>query len=177
MQEEPLETFSERHPKLVKTLTLFIGVFLLILTLIYFLITPQIRSILAGLIESETVDNFQVELKSGGYLIFTNNTYEELTIIYNNNPEKEFKVCLQGIVKDKDYIINQIHKPKMFVQTHNSVTSEPCPKGSLVSLHSHPIKHCLPSDIDLKNFNLFKQQNTKALMAIMCEKDRFNFYS
>lgn len=175
--EDPPETFSEKHPKIVKFLTISIAIFLLIIALTYLLTNFNVRYILAGLIESETIDDFQVELKSGGILVFTNNTYELLTEIYNNNPEKEFKVCLQGITKDKDYIIDFIHQPKMFLQTHNSVTSEPCPKESLVSLHSHPLKHCLPSDIDLKNFNLFKQQNPKALMAIMCEKDRFNFYS
>lgn len=174
--EEPPETFSEKYPKLIKIITISITIFLLIIALTYLLTNYNIRYILAGLIESEKIDNFEVELKLGGKLIFLDNTYQELKEIYNQNPEKEFKVCLQGTIKNKDYLINYIHKPKMFLQTHNSVTSEPCPVESLVSLHSHPLKHCLPSDIDLRNFNLFKQQNPDALMAIMCEIDRFNFY-
>ncbi len=174
--EDLPETFSEKHPIIIKITTILIALFLLILISVYFLTNPQIRYILAGLIESETINNFQVQLKTGNSLIFTNNTYTELLEIYNNNKEKEFKVCLQGYI-NKDYIINKIHKPKMFLQLHNQVTAEPCPIESLVSLHSHPLKHCLPSDTDLKNFNLLKKQNPNSLMAIMCEPHRFNFYN
>ena len=177
MQEELPETFSEKHPKLIKILTLSIAAFLLIIVIIYFLTNPQVRSILAGLIESETIEQNIVKLKSGGNLIFTDDTYEELMQIYDNNPDLEFKVCLMGYIENKDYIITSIFKPKMFLQTHSSVTAEPCPKDSLVSMHSHPLKHCLPSTIDLKNFERFKLENQNALMAIMCEKHRFNFYS
>lgn len=176
MQEELPETFREKHPIITKILILSIAAFLLIIVLIYFLTTPTIRSILAGLIESSTIEDFKVKLKTGNYLIFENNTYQELLQIYENNPEKEFKVCLKGYIKE-DYIINFIYKPKIFLQTHSSVSAEPCPKDSLVSLHSHPLKHCLPSEIDLKNFERFQQQNKDALMAVMCEKHRFNFYN
>lgn len=176
MEEEIPETFSEKYPKLTKILIFLIGTFLLILVLIYFLTTPQIRSILSGLIESETIEDFKVQLKTGNYLIFTKETYQELLQIYNNNPEKEFKVCLKGYIEE-DYLITEVYIPKTYLQTHSSVSAEPCPNDSLVSMHSHPLKHCLPSDVDLKNFNIFKQNNPQALMAIMCEKDRFNFYN
>ncbi len=176
MEEEPPETFSEKYPKLTKILIFSIATFLLIITLIYFLTTPQIRSILSGLIESETIEDFKVQLKTGNYLVFTKETYQELLQIYNNNPEKEFKVCLNGYIEE-DYLITEVFIPKTYLQTHSSVSAEPCPNDSLVSMHSHPLKHCLPSDVDLKNFNIFKQNNQKALMAVMCEKDRFNFYS
>lgn len=175
MQEELPETFSEKHPLFIKIIILTLGIFLLILVLVYFLTTPQIRSIISGLIESSKVNNLEVELKSGNKLIFTNSTYEELTEIYNNNPELEFKVCLKGYIK-KDYFVIEIFKPDTYLQTHNLVSAEPCPSDSIVSLHSHPLKYCLPSDIDLKNFNILKTQNSQALMAVMCEKDRFNFY-
>ena len=49
-------------------------------------------------------------------------------------------------------------------------------KDDLVDLHTHPFKHCLPSDVDLESFKQFKKMNKDAIMAIMCEKDRFNFY-
>ncbi len=176
MEEELPETFSEKYPKLTKILIFSIATFLLIITLIYFLTTPQIRSILSGLIESETIEDFKVQLKTGNYLVFTKETYQELLQIYNNNPEKEFKVCLNGYIEE-DYLITEVFIPKTYLQTHSSVSAEPCPNDSLVSMHSHPLKHCLPSDVDLKNFNIFKQNNQKALMAVMCEKDRFNFYS
>ena len=176
MQEELPETFSEKHPIIKKIIIFSIAAFLLIIVLMYFLTTPTIRYILAGLIESETIEDFKVQLKTGNYLIFSNNTYQELLTIYDNNPELEFKVCLKGHIEE-DYIITSIFKPKIYLQTHNLVSAEPCPNDSLVSLHSHPLKHCLPSEVDLKNFNRLKQQNKDVLMAIMCEKHRFNFYS
>ena len=134
MQEELPETFSEKHPLFIKIFGIIIGLFLLSLILVYFLLTPQIRSILSGLIESSKINNFEVELKAGNKLIFINETYEELTEIYNQNPELEFKVCLKGYI-EKDYFITEIFRPKMYLMLFNYAIASSWKISSIVILN------------------------------------------
>ena len=142
----------------------------------YFLTSGVTRDILAGLIESSEIEDYEININYTNKLIFTKESYEKLLRIYDKNIEKEFKVCLKGSTSNGDYFINEIFEPEMIFQSHNRVVAKPCPTNSLVSMHSHPIKHCLPSDVDLENFAKFKKENPVALMAIMCERERFNFY-
>jgi len=174
MEEIPPE---EKPSRFRKIFLIVLAIFLLAIVLTYFLTNGITRDILAGLIESSTVKNHEVDINSTNKLIFTKESYDGLLEIYDDNPEKEFKVCLKGNISNGDYFINEIFEPEMMFQSHNQVVAEPCPSDSLVSMHSHPIKHCLPSDVDLENFEKFKQNNPAALIAIMCERERFNFYN
>jgi len=158
-----------------------LSIFMLILVVGYLITNPITRNILFGLIESSSIEEdsnneYIVEIDSENKLFFMNNTYNNLIKIYDENPEKEFKVCLQGNVTNGDYFIHSIYEPTMSFQSHNKVIADPCPDNTLVSMHSHPFRHCLPSEQDLSNFKLFKKINPDALMAIMCERGRFNFY-
>lgn len=149
------------------------------LLLVYFFTLPPIRSIITGLIDSSILHRNVVFIKgieSAERLIFLNGSYNNLIRIYDENLGKEFKVCLVGNIVKKDYLIYAIHEPKMFFQSGIKVVAEACPADSLVSMHTHPEKHCLPSQQDLDNFEIFKQGNPKGIMAVMCERGRFNFY-
>ena len=75
-----------------------------------------------------------------------------------------------------DYIINEIYIPKTYTQTSNEVVSEFCSKDTIVDMHSHPLKHCLPSEQDFNSFKSFKEISNNAIMSVMCERGRFNFY-
>lgn len=176
--EENLGDMEEEKPSVSKKIfVIVLTCFLLIIVLVYFLTNPLVRNIIGGLIESSTLDDeYGVNIDSDSKLIFLNNSYNKLIEIYDENLGKEFKVCLKGKIIDGDYLINVIYEPEMFFQSYKEVVSEPCPEDSLVSMHTHPLKHCLPSQIDLESFEMFKRKNPIALMAIMCERGRFNFY-
>lgn len=175
--EEPIEIIEDLKPSILKKIFLIIlALFLLFLIITFFVTNPQTRHILAGLIESSTLKDYEININNTNKLIFNKQTYNQLMELYNINLGKEFKVCLNGYMEEGNYYINKIFIPKTYLQTHNQVIAQPCPSTSLVSMHSHPLKHCLPSQQDLKNFEIFKMDNPNALMAIMCEKNRFNFY-
>lgn len=176
--EENLGDIEEERPSVFrKVFVIVLTGFLLIIVLVYFLTNPAVRNIISGLIESSTLDEeYGVNIDSDSKLIFLNNSYIKLIKIYDENLGKEFKVCLKGDIVNEDYLINEIYEPEMFFQSYKEVVAEPCPEDSLVSMHTHPLKHCLPSQVDLENFEVFKRENSKALMAVMCERGRFNFY-
>jgi proteasome lid subunit RPN8/RPN11 len=157
----------------------FLSLVIILLLIIYFFTNSALRGIIIGLIDSSILNKNVVLIKGVDYadrLIFLNNSYDILMKIYDENLGKEFKVCLIGKIKGRDYMVYAIHKPKMFFQSSSSVVSEACPSYAIVSMHTHPEKHCLPSEADMNSFEVFKQRNTKGIMAIMCERGRFNFY-
>ena len=172
-----LEIIDEEKPnKFRKVIIILIAIFLIILLITYLLTNSLIRNIFVGIVESSKVNDNIVNINSTNKLIFQNNTYNELLNIYDNNPELEFKVCLKGGIENSDYLINEVYIPETYLQTHSSVIAEPCPTDTLVDMHSHPIKRCLPSEQDFKSFESFKERNNNAIMSIMCERGRFNFY-
>ena len=101
---------------------------------------------------------------------------EELKEIYLSNQAVEFKACLKGNKVDEIYIIDELYIPETFSQQFNRVVAEPCSSDSLVSLHSHPYKRCVPSQQDIRNFNLFKERSPEALMIVMCEPNKFSIH-
>ena len=168
---------TEEKPQIFKKVLLGAFTIIVILMLIfYFMTTPLMQGIIIGLFESSTVDKNAVGIGQGKMLFFEDNTYDRLMGIYDKNPEREFKVCLIGRTNNGNYFINEVFEPKMIYQDVDKVIAEPCPDETLVSLHSHPFRQCLPSEVDLNNFELLKKKNNKTLMAVMCEKGRFNFY-
>ena len=173
-----IEIIEEEKPSIFKKIfIIIIAIFLIILVTTYLLTDPLIRNIFAGLIESNKIDNNIVNINSTNKLIFQQNTYNELLAIYDSNIEKEFKVCLNGNIENGNYFINEIYVPETYLQTHNQVVAEPCSNITIVDMHSHPLKHCLPSEQDFISFKSFKEISNNAIMAVMCQRNRFNFYS
>lgn len=168
---------KEKKPFPKKFFITPLALFLIFIILSYFLTTPDIRDIITGLIKSSTVEGYTIDINSTSKLIFNKDAYTRLMEIYDENPDMEFKVCLEGDYKNGNYLIEGIYEPEMSLQSYSKVVAEPCPTKTLVSMHSHPYRHCLPSEQDIKSFELFKINNNNALMAVMCEKGRFNFYN
>ncbi len=187
--EEDLKEWMEEHKfnedhlehlhkesKSKKAFVLFLGIFILVTFLVYTVAGGWMSNIFAGMIDSSILEGNSLKIKQGLQVRFEDKPLERLNIIYTNNKGLEFKVCLQGKKQGNVYWITKVIEPVMYEQTATSVKAAPCPKDSVVSLHSHPKKHCLPSDVDIKNFEQFKKKNKDALMAVMCEEKRFTFY-
>lgn len=176
MNNRGSEPIEEKEPIIKRISIIFLALFLIFLIVTYLLTNSVVRNITAGLLESETIKNYQVDINKTTKLIFIEESYDQLMDIYDTNLNVEFKVCLKGNIIDEDYYITSLNIPKTYLQKYNQVIAEPCDSDSLVDMHSHPLKHCLPSETDINSFNRFKETNPNAIMAIMCQRNRFNFY-
>ena|SRR3989338_3687585 len=175
--EEDLYSDGEiKESKFKKFFVIALALFLLVLFAAYTLINAAGTDVLSGLALSYKAEKNEIDFSFGNKLIFEGNTLDELKEIYYANPNVEFKSCLKGEKINLSYHITEILIPITYEQTYRSVTSEPCPPDSIVDLHSHPFRRCLPSDQDFSNFKLFKEKNPDALMAVMCEDNRFGIY-
>ncbi|MDD5178246.1 MAG: hypothetical protein PHT54_03135 [Candidatus Nanoarchaeia archaeon] len=175
MIEEPVE-FEEVKPSPIKKIvTIFLGIFLIVLFLTFLLTDSQLRSNIKGLFESSKIKD---EIITSGdiTIIFNNELYKELLDIRKENIDVEFKLCLFADYSNKTYTVKELYKPITYTQEYNKVVSEPCPKETLIDLHSHPYKHCSFSEQDVISFNKFKELSKDAIMMVMCEENRFNIY-
>ena len=94
---EELKEFEEKPSLFKKILIITLSIFLLILLLFYFLTSPQTKSIIYGFIESSKLIGNKIEIDKNTKLIFNDESLTTLNNLYNQNLEKEFKVCLKGI--------------------------------------------------------------------------------
>lgn len=168
---------EEEKPSIIKKMIIiFIGLFLLLLIVTYFIISPNVLSLLTGFLQSSKLNNSMIIIDNNTKLMFNNSSLETLNELYAKNLNHEFKVCLKGKKIDNTYFIEETIQPKTYLQQYNKVIADACTDEHIVDLHTHPFRQCLPSEIDLRNFKEFKKKNKDALLAIMCEKNRFNFY-
>ena len=178
MEHEGLDDLDEEDSFLKKVSVIVIGLFMVFLVLSYFLTTPAVRNVIIGMVESSDLeDDYSVDIGDGNKLIFIDNSYLDLLILYDSNLDVEIKACLFGEIIGRDYFISEIVQPTIYSQSYDRVVSAPCANDSLVSLHSHPHMHCAPSQQDLESFSELKETNPDILMIIMCEEDRFNVYT
>jgi len=172
--EEQIEI--EETPKRKRSLIIIGAITLLIILLPAFLTTPTSRNTLSGLLESSTLDNLRIR-NTDIPVYITQEVNQKLLKFYNQNVGLEFKACLKGYIENNSYFINDIYQPKHFSQTVNQVIAEPCNSEDLISLHSHPRPHCLPSQQDLQNHEKMKKLNPDILLAVMCTENRLNIYN
>ncbi len=175
--EEVPEVLEESKLKKIikRTIIILLSFFLMYLFLSIFLFGYNIFSIFEGRIESAQLMNNQIQWKDYA-IIFENDTYTRLTTIYLETQKTEFKVCLRGFKEQNTFYIQDLYIPKTEEQTFNTVEAEICDKNTIISLHSHPFKHCIFSAQDITNFHDVHIVNKDALIGLMCEKDRFTFY-
>lgn len=171
------EDFEEEPDSILKKVFVIVmAIFLILLVSSFIFFDYGTAEVIAGFFHSSTIDDeFSTQLNSGRQLIFTKGTYNELLTEYFRNQRVEFKACLQGEIIDNNFIIDEVVFPKIYSQTYNQVVSDQCQKETLVLLHSHPERRCIPSQQDINNFEAFKQINPDAIMSVMCERDRFYF--
>ncbi len=161
---------------LKRAITMILGLLLLVLFLSYLLLDSSTRLTILGLLTSSKLGNNTLIIDKTSNLVFNNDSLHTLYSIYDSNLEVEFKACLKGNIINNTYYITQTIQPRTLKQEYNLVVAEACPKDTLVDLHTHPFKQCIPSDLDVRNFKRFKENNPDALLAIMCEKGRFYIY-
>ncbi len=154
-----------------------LSILLLLLLASYFVFGP-IEHTIRGQIASSAVENNEFEF--GEYLLlFYNDTAQELESIYQEFQEEkvvETSVCLKGVVVNKTYAIQEIFYPTIYEATFKSVRFAPCPKDTIVMLHTHPYKSCLASELDKETFAKNKKNSPDLLMLVMCEQRRYTLY-
>ena len=172
VEEEETKAFS----LIKKVLFVFIGITLIYLTISFVLPSPRVLAILFSQWDSFEINNNSLTLPNNNKIQFHNQTYDTLRNIYFRNQEHEFKACLQGYRTADKYIITNIELPEIISQDLRSVTAKPCPRNTIIDLHSHPVKSCHFSLHDLNVYDRIRNQNPNNLIAIMCEHNRFNVY-
>ncbi len=172
----------EEHDEISIWKKIILGIVaLLLITLVVSLtfLSGPVSGVLEGIIESEPIIKQRVVVDHIE-LIFEDNPYEQLQELYEQEQKTEFSVCLQGDVTDKAdvtrYEVKTLYSPKMFQQTFNHVSFEPCNKDSFAILHTHPYKSCIASQTDLNTLENSKLNNPKMLMIVMCEPKRVSVY-
>lgn len=125
-----------------------------------------------GLVKSRQMDAYGIELK-GVMLVFSSGVYDEIVSYANENEGNETKFCLLGEKRGENIFITSLFKPLIIAQDFASVTSRSCPSGTIVSVHTHPLLHCIPS---FQDYNVLHDSGDALYSAVMCEQGRFYFY-
>ncbi len=184
---EDLSTLSESEPnkrekesnRWKKFFIILGGILSLILALSFIFVTYPLGNILAGKTQSHLLIENIIELGKIK-IIFEQNTAQELQTLYNQNQKTEWSACLSGTTQQANkpvYHITSLYQPKMYEQTFNHVTFEPCSKETLIMLHTHPYKSCIASDTDINTLKQTQKLNPDTIMVVMCEPKRFSVYS
>ncbi|MBW2998038.1 hypothetical protein KY321_00735 [Candidatus Woesearchaeota archaeon] len=168
------ELFShDRHKKYFLHI---IAGFVLIITLAYFLLSMPTFQNFLGLIESQNTDD-NIFVHKNKTIVFPENILEFLQENYDKQAEHESIYCLKGNISKNQYLISSLYQPKIISQTYTNVRFEPCAQDTLIILHTHPIRECLPSKTDIDTLRNFQIKNSDAIMSIMCDVNRINFVS
>lgn len=159
-----------------KVLVISSGILLVLLIISYVFVSFPIDKIIAGKLAS---DLLQENILSAGNLtvIFENGTDQRLQALYHEEQKVEFSACLGGTKEGNMYIITSLYQPKMFQQSFNHVSFEPCSAETLLILHTHPYKSCIASATDLNTLRKTQERNPDTLMIVMCEPRRLSVYS
>lgn len=166
---KPLE--EDKPSKLKKAALVIMALLLFFLITSYSVAFLGIDSI-PGLVNSRQMDSFGIELK-GMMLVFSSGVYDEIASYAAENEGVETKFCLMGEKQGGNVFITSVFKPLIIAQDFKSVTSKSCPEGTIVSVHTHPLLHCIPS---LQDYRALHGSEDALYSAVMCERGRFYFY-
>jgi len=169
------EEIEDHSPWWKKLLIGILAFFLLFLMVSYFIGGGLILDIFRGQLMSEEIEDFKVDVDGNISVEFTEDSYNRLLKYYLENQRTEFKACLTGEIKNNLYFVKDVYWPEQVAQ-FNQVSYQPCNQDTIVSLHAHPFKHCIPSEQDTITAREYKKENPKAIMAILCEPARLTFY-
>lgn len=176
IDEYNLPEVKEKGP-FYKFFIIVVGLFVMFIFLSYLLVGPNTMDIIAGMFQSDVVDEGSLVLvKDNVTFVFSEGVYGELKQMYLDNPRHEFKACLHGSKDGSSYLFNSVVVPETFEQEFDYVVAEPCAPDALADFHSHPEKHCIPSYHDVVLLGKLRESNPNLVMVVMCGVDRFNFY-
>src|SRR3990172_10747711 len=175
--EELTEEEKRKRERLKKFLVAATGIFLAAITIVYLVPGGYVLNILEGQIESYTInEDFVIDLKDSKQVVFNETVYNELLAMYFAEQRSEFKACLEGYKEVSSYYVTGVYQPEMYSQSFSHVSSELCNKDTIIPLHTHPYKHCTFSLTDIRGLDSVRKVNPDAIIGLMCEPDRFNFY-
>jgi len=166
---------EEKENPFKKILLIILSFFLILLMISYIFVSFPIGKIISGQLESTPINNNIIKFDDFN-IIFDQESLDKLNEIYLKEQEVEFSICLSGKISNDIYHITNLYQPKVYQQSFNQITFAPCPKNTLIMLHSHPYKSCLASSTDLETLNESKQNNPNLIMVVMCELGRFSIY-
>ncbi len=164
------ETEEEINRK--KKIRTFGGIFLAFLMLSF--VIPQ--DVLHSFAASKTVFDNTIKLNNIT-IVFKDNNYETLRNYYFAHQLTEFKLCLTGTIANNTYEVTNMYAPRIIFASPTSVHSTICNQETIIDLHSHPFKECRASEQDSISYRYYKRNNPNVLAAVMCDSDRFGFYS
>lgn len=174
-EEKDVYLGDQKPSRFNKIFLIGTGIFMIVLTLSYFLLGPHTFDIIASISASEQINELIISGENID-VTFSEEAYTNLTNIYLENQEHEFKACLLGTIEGKTYAVDTILTPDTYQQSYANVRSAGCPKEAIVSMHSHPFKRCIASAQDFKSLEAFRELNPDAAMMVMCELNRFYLY-
>ena len=124
--EKEFDQEDSKFWKIIKKIFVIVmALFLIILILTYLVPGNNLISIIEGRFVSAPInEDFTVSLDNGGKVIFENEVYEKLKIIYFEEQKHEFKVCLIGDKIGNSYFIDDLEKPKI-LSHHLLYSDEP----------------------------------------------------
>ncbi len=166
-----LQDIPEEEPQSRKVIRAILSIFLILLMLSFLI--PN--DIVGSIIESNKVVNYVVTYKNIT-ITFDKNTYESIKSVYLNNQLTETPFCLTGNITNNSYNVDSFYIPRTFFKTPITVSSQICSENTIIDMHTHPFKDCLLSQQDISAYNYYKEINSKAIMAVMCDVDTFAFY-
>ena len=175
-EEDVKEEVTEEYSATKKILAIITGIFIAVLIISFVFVNFPIADILAGRSESKIISNNTINLGNFS-IVLENGTYDELRLLYFDNPKTEIAACLIGKKEGSFYLIESLYIPKIYSKTFSEVIFGPCSNSTIIMLHSHPYQHCIASDTDINTLNQTKQENPNIIMVIMCEAKRFAVYS
>ena len=166
-----------RKQKRKKLFIAALGLLLVVMTVIYLVPGDYVLSILEGQVTSYKLnDDLTIDLNGDSKVIFDNSTYQQLRELYFAEQRSEFKACLTGHKSGNEYIVTGVYQPETLSQSFSHVSAELCNADTIISLHTHPYKHCTFSLTDVIGLDSVRKVNENAIIGLMCEPDRFNFY-
>lgn len=175
-EEDLLKESKGLSVKAKRILILCVGLFLVILIMSLVFLEGPMFHVVAGQIESRSVNNNVLEL-SDFNVIFNDVALLKVKESYLNNPEVETSLCLIGEKKGRDYFISDAYTPIIFEQSFRHVSHEPCDSRTIMMFHTHPYKSCLASSTDLNTLKRSQLNNPDMLTIVMCEPNKFSVYT
>ncbi|MDD4877772.1 MAG: hypothetical protein PHO02_01905 [Candidatus Nanoarchaeia archaeon] len=163
---------DDAKPSKLKKAAAAFAAFLLFFLIVSYSVAFLGMDSIPGLIKSRQMDVYGIPL-GDSMLVFSEGIYDEIVSYANENEGVETKFCLMGERKDGIITVTSLFKPLIIAQDFKSVTSKPCPEGTIVSVHTHPLLHCTPS---IQDYRALHSSQDSEYNAVMCERGRFYFY-
>ena len=178
--EFDIETVSEKRNPLFSLLLKIMAIIFILILLFTF---TNLFSPLLNLFFSETINDNILEF-SNHKIEFSKIIRAKLYGEYLAHPDREIKVCFTGtsnVYSDGSgemiYVyLDSAYIPKYFEADVVHITTESCPRDTLVELHSHPGGNCMASRTDISTFSKIRLSDSDRLFLIMCDIDRFSLY-